>query len=106
MTFGGGFSPWFDGVRRSLEMPNSQYGDHLSDAYRDVVDIATANRIDESTRRQVAGQLLAELDRNSNYIEVHLYWGADMYDTPDLIEQYRSTLRQIRDVVQPSQETR
>lgn len=90
------FSPWYEGVRLSFEMPNSGYGDHLSDAYKHLLDVATTSTIDEQLRRKRVEGFLTELGKDPEFIADCLCWGAKMYDTPNLSGQYHAVLEQIR----------
>ncbi len=88
------FSPWFDGVQRGLEMPNSKLGDRLSDSYEQLVDLAT-DPSDVPNRKEEIENILMSLHKDEDYVDGCINLAVNRFNTPDLKEQYASTLAQI-----------
>ena len=89
------FSPWLDGVRRGLEMPNCYLGDRLSDSYFELVDLATEPSPVTNEKIARIERILQQLMANSDFISTYIDDASGMYDTTDLGCQYAGVLSDI-----------
>ncbi len=88
-----------DCVQRSFEHEGSEFGDLLSSDYWQMIDYATDPLLLPARRNSRVVALLTKLERHHGYIGVCLEQGAELYDAPDLANQYQSALDQVRDIV-------
>lgn len=87
--------PEIDGVCRSLE----RYGDDdLSNEYWDLIDEATRPGVLRPLRQEPIAIKLHELRCMDLWIKEALESGARLYETPNLLEMYRSSIKQITEI--------
>lgn len=90
-------SPEIDGVMISLERAHD---DELADMYWRAIDLATGPRVNHPDVQARIERILTKLNQEDGFIFAALKHGAELFNTPNLPQDYYSVLGQVKELAQ------